>query len=159
LNWTKPLERQHLPDESAILRLRHLLEVHNLSFQILATVNATMAAKGLLLKCGTVVDATLIAAPSSTKNSSGERDPEMHQTKKSRYATSRDAPGAYRQATTHQLGRFLVKVEERIWGAEYLLWVGVAGPASRVSRQESSFCALAVRKNSGAVRCPAATSG
>ena len=53
-----------------------------MSLQILATVNATLAAKGLLLKSGTVVDATLIAAPSSTKNSSGERDPEMHQTKK-----------------------------------------------------------------------------
>ena len=72
----------NLPDESTILRFRHLLEAHNLSSQILATVNATLAAKGLLLKSGTVVDATLIAAPSSTKNSSGERDPEMHQTKK-----------------------------------------------------------------------------
>ena len=72
----------NLPDESTILRFRHLLEAHNLSLQILATVNATLAAKGLLLKSGTVVDATLIAAPSSTKNSSGERDPEMHQTKK-----------------------------------------------------------------------------
>jgi IS5 family transposase len=72
----------NLPDESTILRFRHLLETHNLSLQILATVNATLAAKGLLLKNGTVVDATLIAAPSSTKNSSGERDPEMHQTKK-----------------------------------------------------------------------------
>jgi IS5 family transposase len=72
----------NLPDESTILRFRHLLETHNLSLQILATVNATLAAKGLLLKSGTVVDATLIAAPSSTKNSSGERDPEMHQTKK-----------------------------------------------------------------------------
>ena len=72
----------HLPDESTILRFRHLLEVHNLSVQILATVNATLAAKGLLLKQGTVVDATLIAAPSSTKNRSGTRDPEMHQTKK-----------------------------------------------------------------------------
>lgn len=71
-----------LPDESTILRFRHLLEAHNLSLQMLATVNATLAAKGLLLKSGTVVDATLIAAPSSTKNSSGERDPEMHQTKK-----------------------------------------------------------------------------
>ena len=71
-----------LPDESTILRFRHLLEAHCLSLQILATVNATLAAKGLLLKSGTVVDATLIAAPSSTKNSSGERDPEMHQTKK-----------------------------------------------------------------------------
>ncbi|WP_234265107.1 IS5 family transposase [Hydrogenophaga sp. NFH-34] len=72
----------NLPDESTILRFRHLLEAHNLSLQILATVNATLAAKGLLLKSGTVVDATLIAAPSSTKNSGGERDPEMHQTKK-----------------------------------------------------------------------------
>ena len=72
----------YLPDESTILRFRHMLETHNLSIQILATVNATLTAKGLLLKQGTVVDATLIAAPSSTKNSSGERDPEMHQTKK-----------------------------------------------------------------------------
>jgi IS5 family transposase len=72
----------NLPDESTILRFSHLLEAHDLSLQILATVNATLAAKGLLLKRGTVVDATLIAAPSSTKNSSGERDPEMHQTKK-----------------------------------------------------------------------------
>ena len=72
----------HLPDESTILRFRHLLERHQLSLQLLATVNATLTAKGLLLKSGTVVDATLIAAPSSTKNSSGERDPEMHQTKK-----------------------------------------------------------------------------
>ena len=72
----------HLPDESTILRFRHMLETHNLSIQILATVNATLTAKGLLLKQGTVVDATLIAAPSSTKNSRGERDPEMHQTKK-----------------------------------------------------------------------------
>ncbi|MDZ4280618.1 MAG: IS5 family transposase [Hydrogenophaga sp.] len=72
----------NLPDESTILRFRHLLEKNNLSLQLLATVNATLTAKGLMLKSGTVVDATLIAAPSSTKNSSGERDPEMHQTRK-----------------------------------------------------------------------------
>ena len=71
-----------LPDESTILRFRHLLEQNNLSIQLLATINATLAQKGLMLKTGTVVDATLIAAPSSTKNSRGERDPEMHQTKK-----------------------------------------------------------------------------
>ena len=71
-----------LPDESTILRFRHLLEQNNLSIQLLATINATLATKGLMLKTGTVVDATLIAAPSSTKNSTGERDPEMHQTKK-----------------------------------------------------------------------------
>ena len=71
-----------LPDESTILRFRHLLEANELSIRILAAVNSTLAAKGLMLKQGTVVDATLIAAPSSTKNKDGERDPEMHQTKK-----------------------------------------------------------------------------
>ncbi len=71
-----------LPDESTILRFRHLLEDNDLSIQLLATINATLAQKGLMLKTGTVVDATLIAAPSSTKNSTGQRDPEMHQTKK-----------------------------------------------------------------------------
>ena len=71
-----------LPDESTILRFRHLLEKHKLAEQILAIVNDMLVGKGLLLKAGTVVDATLIAAPSSTKNASGERDPEMHQSKK-----------------------------------------------------------------------------
>jgi IS5 family transposase len=71
-----------IPDRVSILRFRHLLEAHQLCFQILATVNSTLAAKGLLLKSGTAIDATLIAAPSSTKNSTGTRDPEMHQTKK-----------------------------------------------------------------------------
>jgi transposase, IS5 family len=73
---------QRIPDRVSILRFRHLLEEHQLSLQILATVNSTLAAKGLLLKSGTAIDATLIAAPSSTKNASGERDPEMHQVKK-----------------------------------------------------------------------------
>jgi len=71
-----------LPDESTLLRFRHLLEAHGLAAKILTTVNDTLAAQGLLLKSGSVVDATLIAAPSSTKNRSGSRDPEMHQTKK-----------------------------------------------------------------------------
>ncbi len=71
-----------LPDESTILRFRHVLEQHKLAGQILQTVNDLLTAKGLLLKQGTVVDATLIAAPSSTKNASGERDPEMKQSKK-----------------------------------------------------------------------------
>jgi IS5 family transposase len=71
-----------LPDESTILRFRHMLEQNDLGVQILAAVNAKLIDRGLLLKTGTVVDATLIAAPSSTKNDKGERDPEMHQTKK-----------------------------------------------------------------------------
>ena len=71
-----------LPDESTILRFRHLLEKHKLAEQILAVVNGLLLDKGLMLKAGTVVDATLISAPSSTKNAGGERDPEMHQSKK-----------------------------------------------------------------------------
>ena len=71
-----------LPDESTILRFRHLLEKHKLADQVLALVNDLLTGKGLLLKAGTVVDATLIAAPSSTKNKDGQRDPEMHQSKK-----------------------------------------------------------------------------
>jgi IS5 family transposase len=73
---------ERLPDRVSILRFRHLLEEHELALQILATVNATLSAKGLMLKSGTAIDATLIAAPTSTKNSTGTRDPQMHQTKK-----------------------------------------------------------------------------
>jgi exoribonuclease-2 len=68
---------EHIPSESSILRFRHLLERHKLADQILATVNALLQAKGLQLKAGTVVDATLIAAPTSTKNEGKARDPEM----------------------------------------------------------------------------------
>ncbi|MES9051237.1 IS5 family transposase, partial [Cutibacterium acnes] len=71
-----------VPDESTILRFRHLLEQHGLSQRILETVNRILTERGLMLKSGTIVDATLIAAPSSTKNARRERDPEMHQTKK-----------------------------------------------------------------------------
>ena len=71
-----------LPDETTILRFRHLLEKHDLATDMLRVVNDILQAKGLMMKKGTVVDATLIAAPSSTKNVEGERDPEMKQAKK-----------------------------------------------------------------------------
>lgn len=73
---------ERLPDRVSILRFRHLLEKHNLAKQFFETVNAMLKARGLKLHSGTVIDATMIAAPSSNKNSSGKRDPEMHQTKK-----------------------------------------------------------------------------
>ena len=72
----------NIPDETTILNFRHLLERHNLSKAIFDEVKAILAAKGLLLKEGSVVDATIIHAPTSTKNSSGSRDPEMRSTKK-----------------------------------------------------------------------------
>ena len=71
-----------VPDRFSNLHFSHLFEENSLSIQLLATFNATLIPKGLMLKTGTVVDATLIAAPSSTNNSTGEHDPEMHQTKK-----------------------------------------------------------------------------
>ena len=73
---------KRLPDETTILRFRHLLEKHDLATDMLRVVNDLLQAKGLMMRKGTVVDATLIAAPSSTKNEAGERDPEMRQTKK-----------------------------------------------------------------------------
>ena len=72
----------HLPDKSTILRFRHRLEKHKLTDGILASVNELLSEQGLLLKEGSTVNATLIAAPNSTKNKSGKRDPEMHSSKK-----------------------------------------------------------------------------
>ncbi len=76
------LGREPAPDETTICKFRHRLEAHALGKQILSTVNAHLASQGFKVSTGTIVDATIIAAPSSTKNSSGQRDPEMHQTKK-----------------------------------------------------------------------------
>lgn len=76
-NWTT-----RLPDETTILRFRHLLEKHKLAADMLTLINDLLREKGLMLRAGSAVDATLIAAPSSTKNATGERDPEMHQSKK-----------------------------------------------------------------------------
>jgi IS5 family transposase len=71
-----------LPDRVSIWRFRHLLEKHRLAEQILQVVNSHLAQAGLILKEGMVVDTSLIAAPSSTKNQRGERDPDMHQVRK-----------------------------------------------------------------------------
>jgi IS5 family transposase len=71
-----------IPDETTILNFRHLLEEHNLGDKLLEVINGHLRTKGLSLKEGTIVDATIIAAPTSTKNQTGERDPEMHQTRK-----------------------------------------------------------------------------
>lgn len=76
------LGRAAAPDETTILNFRHLLEQHQLCGKILDSVNLYLASKGIRISTGTIVDATIIAAPSSTKNSKKERDPEMHQTRK-----------------------------------------------------------------------------
>lgn len=71
-----------IPDETTILNFRRLLETHGLAAQMLESVNAHLARKGQSLRAGTIVDATIISAPSSTKNADKVRDPEMHQTRK-----------------------------------------------------------------------------
>lgn len=76
------LGREPIPDATTLLKFRHLLEQNDLSAQMLQAINADLEQRGLLMRAGTIVDATLIAAPSSTKNKSGQRDPQMQQTKK-----------------------------------------------------------------------------
>ena len=76
------LSSESVPDATTLLHFRHLLEEHALTKGIFDEVNAHLEGKKLLLREGTLVDATIIAAPSSTKNKAGGRDPEMHQTKK-----------------------------------------------------------------------------
>jgi IS5 family transposase len=71
-----------IPDESSILGFRHLLERHKLTERLLAEINAHLSERGLFVGKGTIVDATIIHAPSSTKNAEKKRDPEMHQTRK-----------------------------------------------------------------------------
>jgi len=71
-----------IPDETTILKFRHQLEKHDLGEQLIETVKAHLSARGMTMRQGTIVDATLIAYPSSTKNKQTKRDPEMHQTKK-----------------------------------------------------------------------------
>ena len=70
------------PDETTVCKFRHFLEQHDLSGRVLKVVNRHLASRGITVKNGTIVDATIIDAPSSTKNQDGERDPEMHQAKK-----------------------------------------------------------------------------
>ena len=76
------LGREPVPDETTVMRFRHLLERHKLGERIFEAVGRVLVERGLRLSRGTIVDATIIAAPSSTKNARGERDPQMHQTKK-----------------------------------------------------------------------------
>ena len=77
--------RDRIPDETTILAFRHLLEKHNLGQQIFEVVKAQLKANGMAMKQGTIIDATLIAAPSTTKNEKKEKDPEMHQTCKGKH--------------------------------------------------------------------------
>ena len=76
------LGREPAPDETTVCKFRHLLEAHNLGGQLFNLINEYLEENGLKVSTGTIVDATIIDAPTSTKNKDGKRDPEMHQTKK-----------------------------------------------------------------------------
>jgi IS5 family transposase len=76
------LGREPVPDETTICKFRHLLEHHHLGDQLFAAINQHLQASGLTVSTGTIVDATIIRAPSSTKNQAGQRDPDMKQTRK-----------------------------------------------------------------------------
>src|SRR5512143_766057 len=97
------LAEDTVPDETTILRFRHLLENHQLTEAIFAEVRAVLEERKLLLKSGTIVDATIISAPSSTKNAEKERDPEMHQTRKGKqwYFGMKLHVGASKQGLVH----------------------------------------------------------
>jgi transposase, IS5 family len=136
-----------IPDETTILNFRHLLEANDLAEDIFRAVNALLARKGLLLKRGSIVDATTIAAPSSTKNAEGERDPEMHQTKKgnqwffgmkAHIGVDADSGLVHTVSTTaaneadvEQVGDLLHGKEEQVWADS-----GYRGAPKRVDRDD-----------------------
>jgi IS5 family transposase len=76
------LGREPVPDETTVCKFRHLLEKHEIGRQLFEQVHVHLEKQGIKVSRGTIVDATIISAPSSTKNAAGERDPDMHQTKK-----------------------------------------------------------------------------
>ena len=137
---------QPIPDETTILNFRHLLEENELAPEMLSRVNAHLSRKGLLLKRGTIVDATIIAAPSSTKNEQGERDPEMHQTKKgnrwyfgmkAHIGVDADSGLVHTVTTTAANEADVEQVEDLLHGKEEVAHAdaGYAGAQTRVERK------------------------
>jgi len=120
------------PDETTVCRFRHLLEEHNLCGMMLEAVNLHLESKGIKIATGTIVDATIIHAPSSTKNASGKRDPEMHSTRKGNQwyfglkahigvdakegTVHSVATTAANMADCHMLPELLHGEERKVWG-------------------------------------------
>lgn len=138
------LGMESIPDETTILNFRHLLEASDLAEDIFKQVNAHLASKGLLLKRGSIVDASIIAAPSSTKNESGERDPEMHQTKKgnqwhfgmkAHIGVDADSGLVHTVTTTAANEADVEQVSDLLHGKEDTVWAdsGYRGAQSRVN--------------------------
>jgi transposase, IS5 family len=132
-----------IPDETTILNFRLLIEANELAPRIFDRVNAHLSREGLLLKRGTIVDATIIAAPRSTKNASHERDPEMHQTKKgnqwyfgmkAHIGVDADSGLVHTVVTTPANTADLEVADELLHGKEQTVWAdaGYAGADKRM---------------------------
>ncbi len=119
-----------VPDETTILRFRHLLETHRLTAAMFDAINGLLAEKRLLLTSGTIVDATIIAAPSSTKNATQTRDPEMKQTRKGnswhfgmKLHIGTDLKGrVHRVTATHAAAADITQLPALVHGAERALY-------------------------------------
>ena len=118
-----------IPDESTILRFRHLLEQYRLTEQIFAQIRTLLEEKRLLLKSGTIVDATIIAAPPSTKNAEKARDPEMHQTKKGKdwHFGMKAHVGTDRRGIVHSLTTTAANVRRHQRAAQAAARAGAGG--------------------------------
>ena len=136
-----------IPDETTILNFRHLLERHALGEMLLSRINQHLAARGLRLREGTVVDSTLIAAPSSTQHEQKARDPEMHQTRKGKnwYFGMKLHIGVdvvsglvHSLVTTPAHVHDLTPVPELLHGCERLVWgdAGYQGIHKRSEHQD-----------------------
>ncbi len=120
-----------VPDETTILHFRHLLQTHQLPAQLFAAVRGLLETRGLLLKAGTIVDATIISAPSSTKNADAARDPEMRQTRKGttwyfgmKIHVGTDRRGVVHSlTTTHAAQADVTQLPHLLHGAERALYV------------------------------------
>ena len=139
-----------LPDETTILHFRHLLEKHGLGEALFEEINTHLASLGHRLKTGTIVDASIITAPSSTKNRTGERDPEMHQTKKgnqwyfgmkAHIGVDADSGLAHSLQTTPANTSDVATAHALLHGGEERVW-GDAGYQGVGKREENRDAAL-----------------
>lgn len=143
-----------VPDESSILRFRHLLEAHQLTEAIFARVRQLLETRGLLVKTGTIVDATILDAPSSTKNATRTRDPEMQPTRKGKQwhfgmkvHVGTDPHGlVHSVATTHAAAADIQQLPELVHGEERALF-GDRAYWSESDRQACRAAGIAYRVN------------
>ena len=151
-----------IPDETTLLNFRHLLERHDLAPKILEAVNADLTRKGLLLRRGTMVDATIIAAPSSTKNADGTRDPEMHQTKKgnqwyfgmkAHIGVDVESGLVHTVTTTAANAADVTQTEHLLHGEEVAVYAdaGYTGAEQRVERENLAWHIAARRSKVNAI--------